>query len=305
MVQIEIQRQVVQYSTALAGDVDAGTVSTLLNHFSNELDNVLKAFKDIWSTRLEIQLLGSKLYLFSLCLTVASKRHGLVDGPKQSYAFTAAQLPVQLGLPSAVSLIHNVSMLNRDSSADTYQHGTGMIHYPKFYFRLVVFAVVFLMKFLSANPKAAQEDRDLAISHITTAHQFFSSFSPAEDFMRVAEVIEVLAKNLREDSDDTSAPTRSRLGASLLYDTVKRHNRPLEQSRPANHDFNIGAINDAMGRQDDVSKTVSVDTSGAGASLWVAPEAYTNLSGFQPVLDESFEGFPWMSDEILSEMFRM
>ncbi|KIW65452.1 hypothetical protein PV04_07711 [Phialophora macrospora] len=307
MVQIEITRQVVQYSTSLAGDVDASTASTLLNLFNNELDNLLNAYKDIWSPRLEIQLLGAKLYLFSLCLTVVSKRPTLVDGMAKRYASDPSRLPVQLGLPSAVSLIHNMSKLRKESPMEAHQPPSGVIHYPKFYFRLVVFAVGFLMKFLSTNPNASQEDRELAISHITTAHQFFSSFPGGEDFARVAQAIEVLAKNLRSDKQDDSDPIRTRSGASLLYDIFQKFRGPADRLGGDDNTTITGAPIEAEAWQKhaDTSKTAPLGNVDSGSSMWTPAGTYNELSSFQSDLEEGLDNFQWMSDDMLSEMFRM
>jgi hypothetical protein len=143
MVHIEIQRQVVQYSIALAGQVDTSTTSTLLNLFSNELDNVLRSHKSTWSRRLEVQFLGAKLYLYSLCLTAVSKMPGYGSSAASSSVSDPARMSMQLGLPSAISLIHTITQLNKESSTMNPGSGSEVLHYPKSYFRLVVFAVGF------------------------------------------------------------------------------------------------------------------------------------------------------------------
>jgi hypothetical protein len=307
MIQIEIQRQVVQYSTALAGEVDPGTASTLLNLFNNELDNLFKLFKETWSPRLEIQLLGAKLYLFSVCLIIASKRHGLVDGNPNAYVRDPTRFPVQLGLSSAVSLIHNISELKRNMSGESTQHALGVIHYPKYYFRLVVFAVGFLMKFLSANPKASQEDRELAISHITTAHQLFSSFSTGLDFANVAQTIEMWAKNLKEDKEDDSDPViKTRSGASLLYHIVNKLKDPQRRTAGDDHHTSgTGPASETRSAEDHISAATSLDAADLNASMWAQAGPYTDLSAFQPGLEDSLDGTQWMSDDMLLEMFRL
>lgn len=302
MVQIEIQRQVVQYSTSLAGDVDSGTVSTLLNLFNNELDNLLTAYKSIWSPRLEIQLLGAKLYLFSLCLTVVTKRHSHPDEFAKSYVSDPARLPVQLGLPTAVSLIHNISGLNKETSTSPHSAAVGVIHYPKFYFRLAVFAVGFLMKFLTANPNASQADRELAISHITTAHQLFSSLPIGEDFVRVAQVIEVLANNLRAEKAEEADVVKTRSGASLLFDIIDRFRGPSGHVLAPT--TATAAPDEGWDPQEDVSRTTSFNTVDSTTALW-PPSGPYDVSGFQPALEETLGNFQWMSDDMLAEMFRL
>ena len=305
MVQVDIQRQVVQYSTSLASDVDPSTAATLLNLFNNELDNLLHAYKSIWSARLEIQLLGAKLYLFSLCLTVVTKRHGLVDGATKSYAPDPARLPVQLGLPTAVSLIHNIYNLNREISTQTHLPASSVVHYPKYYFRLVVFAVGFLMKFLTTNPSASQEDRELAISHITTAHQFFSSFSAGEDFAHIAQVIEVLAQNLREDKDEDSDPIKTRFGASLLYDIIKKFRGDLKRVGGNDYTAATAVPGKTWTKDDHVSGTTSLGTTDSNTSMWIPAGPYNDLPSFPPTIEGSLDNFQWISDDMLAEMFRL
>ena len=301
MVHMEIQRQVVQYSTALAGDVNPSTASTLLNLFNNELDNLISLFKEFWSPRHEIQLLGAKLYLFSLFLTIASKRRSLGHEAASSYPSDQTRFSVQLGLPSAVSLIHTIAQTQKDLS----QELSRVKHYPKPYFRLVVFAVGFLMKFLSANPKAAREDRELAISHITVAHQFFASLSVWSDFADVVRIIEMWANNLREERDDDSDPIGTRSGASLLYDIANKFKDPTPQeeqgkSAPIEEKGKQGSSEDNL---------TSAPTSLVGAdtipTTWTQFGNYNDLAAFPPGLDDGFvEGFQWMSDEALSEIYK-
>ncbi|KIW83723.1 hypothetical protein Z517_02969 [Fonsecaea pedrosoi CBS 271.37] len=306
MVQVELQRHVVQYSTALAGDVDSSTCSTLQSLFNTELDTLFTVYQDIWSPRLEIQRLGAKLYLFSLCLTVTSKQRSRPQELDIPYAIDLARVSVQLGLPAAVSLIHTIVQLNNESLVQEPGNG-GVIHYPKFYFRLVVFAVVFLMKFLSADPRAAQQDRELAFSHITAAHQFFSSFAPAQDFARVAEVMADMARNLRVDAQDHPSTVETRLGASLLYDTMRRFRRPLESSgdsekpaAPTVTDPNAWAMrSDNDGASWENQRVMD-------SSCWRSHDAVAyKLPELHANLEEGLDCFRWMSDDMLVEMMNL
>lgn len=296
MVQVEIQRQTVHYSTALAGEVDSSTCSTLLNHFSNELDNVFATYKALWNARLEVQLLAAKLYLFSLCLNSASRRKSQPGCFVEPSYLDNDRTVVQLGLPSAISLIHNVSKLNSGpfSLPDQSQQGPAMLHYPKYYFRLVMFAVVFLMKYLRTNPTAAQEDKELAISHITIAHQFFSGFHPSPDHLRVAEVIEILVKELKDEEDDAEAPIRTRQGASLMYDAMKvmqsLSNNKSKEPLPGS---SVVAAN--------------ATATGESADNTAFPEAgiFHDMAEIQLDIHPEDGGLQWMSDDMLFEMMSL
>ncbi|KIW23370.1 hypothetical protein, variant [Cladophialophora immunda] len=308
LVQVEIQRQVVQYSNALSGYVDSGTCCTLQNLFNNELDTLCSAYGDVWSPRLEIQHLGAKLYLLSLCLTVTSRRRSRPGDLDRTYATDLARVSIQLGLPSAVSLIHTISQLNRESATPGHRQGL-VVHYPKFYFRLVVFAVVFLMKFLRAAPGAAREDRELASSHIATAHRLFASFGPARDFVRVAEVMADMARNLGVDDAprDSADAVETRLGASLLYDTMGRLRGSSRRSGESDDGSAPSAASAGIeARGSDDAGTVLHNAAEMDFSLWCSPGTSSNaVSEPQPNLEDGLDCFRWMSDDMLAEMLNL
>ena len=227
--QASIQRQIVTYTTALSDDVDSSTGATLLSVFNSELDNITTTYQGPWTTKLEIQLLAAKLYLFSLSYTHAHKRRLQRRDGEAVPALNSDKILIQRGLPFAVSLVHQMSELRGNYSAESEPPGT-IIYFPKYYFRLTMFAVCFLMKFLSANPGAAQEVRELAITHIVIAHRLFSSFPNLRDLARTAEVIEIMVKGLRSEDDNHQVPIRGRLGASMLYNLVNDFQRQITET---------------------------------------------------------------------------
>ncbi|OQV08211.1 Fungal specific transcription factor domain-containing protein [Cladophialophora immunda] len=250
--QVEIQRQVVLYSTSLAGVGDFGTGSTLFNLFNNELDTVATTYKDSWTTRLEIQLLGAKLYLFSLCHIHAHQRKRRKPPFEDADGLHSDKALLHRGLPSAVSLIYNMSKLQKEYPAEpeTPDDVSSVIHYPKYYFRSTMFAIAFLVKFLSANPTAAQEDRELAISHVVFGQRFFSSFPGCRDFSRAAEVVEIMAKGLKIESDNREDSISSRHGASILYDLVKTVQARISETSAATPAVHAGQPVDDWNKQD-------------------------------------------------------
>jgi hypothetical protein len=163
--------------------------------------------------------------------------------------------------------------------------------------------MITVMKFLSANPKAAQEDRELAISHITMAHQFFSSFPIGEDFVRVAQAIERLATNLRaiKAGDSEFLPTRS--GASLLYEIITRFQGTKPPTAAAPASTTADAPVPTWGNHPSSSEAADVNMPDPATILWTQPGSVGDLSAFQPGLYNGPEGFQWMSDDMLMEMF--
>jgi hypothetical protein len=301
-VQLEIRRQVVLFSAAFAGDLDPSTSTTLLNMFNNDLSKLSGAYSDTWSQRLDVQLLGAKLFLYSTYLAVAAKRSFATTNPLAD----STQLALQLGLPTAVSLINKMAELNKTRYPHAGIPDQDTLHYPKFYFHLAVYAVFFLTRFLGSNPNASQTDRELAISHLTTAHQFFSALAPAaDDFTRVTQIIEVLARNLKEYTWDNSSSVKSRLGASLLYDATRMFDVPLKESKQQS--TKPAAIESSMisNHEGAHAMPVMMQAPEDVPELWGGHASHEFPANTSIALDTNYSDFQWMSDEVLSEMFHL
>ncbi|KEF59048.1 uncharacterized protein A1O9_03891 [Exophiala aquamarina CBS 119918] len=300
MIHIEIQRQTVRYSNALAGDVDSANASSLMNLFHNELDTLYTLYKGLWSMRLEIQLLRAKLYLYSHCLNIASKDGSNARRFDGQSNLDSAKILVHQGLLSAVSLIHNSQKLNNQlvDGEETSRSGT-LIHYPKYYMQTIVFAVIFLLKFLSANPRATQQDKELAYSHITIAHQIFSGFSDSPECMRVVEVIEYLVENLKEIDEDAALPTRSKLGASLMYNTLTMMGTGLERKlvyTTSGTRENDGQVPEAI---------LVADSDGlvqSAATMWDSSGLTNPFAAAHSATQDGLATFQWHTDEMFFDL---
>lgn len=305
MVEIEIQRQVVRYSNALAGDIDTSTSSSLLNLFNNELDTLYSLYKGFWCTKLEIQLLRAKLYLYSHCLNVASKSKGQISRLNELSDLESVKILVHHGLHSAVSLIHNINKLNTTSPVGVNPIGESgsLIHYPKFYLQLVMFAVVFLLKFLSTNTKASQQDRELALSHITTAHQLFSSFPNSPEHARIVQVIELLVRNLKENENDIVPPIRTKLGASLMFDTLKdlRSRRIEDDADDCVQPNAVDALPNWRGTETGLA-TASHHLVNSIPPVWEPVGLNNGFVSDHSGMQEDIGGIQWISDEMFFEM---
>lgn len=299
LVQVEIQRQVVRYSTSLGGDVDSSTYSSLMNLFSNELDTLYAMYKNIWTTRLEIQLLRAKLYLYSHCINVAWKAPAYEGRFGEQANPDSVRMLMHQGFHSAISLIHKSQKLNFPSSLDAQAAPSSgvLIHHPKFYLQTVVFAVVFLLKFLSTNQKVVQQDRELAYSHITIAHQIFSGFSYSPESLRVVGVIEHLVQNLKENDNQRTPTVHSRLGASLMYNTLIGLPRTMQTQDTAD-----GALhNDQI--PEVVVLAASDHPSSDSAPITWESEGMTNpFATPQSTLHDELGGFQWNPDQLFFDV---
>lgn len=300
MIHVEIQRQVVRYSSALAGDIDCSNASSLMNLFINELDTIYTVHKGLWSTRLEIQLLRAKLYLYSHCLNILSKGGTNNVSFNEQSNLDSAKVLVHQGLHSAVSLIHNSQILNNSSpdGEETSRSGT-LIHYPKYYLQTIVFAIIFLLKFLSANPRAMQRDKELAYSHITIAHQIFSGFPDSPECMRVVEIIQHLADNLKEGDENVVLPTRSKLGASLMYNTLTMLG--VGKDRISANDIIETRVNN--GQVPDVVLVADPDgLSKSAATMWDSSGMTIPFATAHSATQDGLGSFQWNTDEMFFDL---
>lgn len=300
MIHVEIQRQIVRYSNALAGDIDSSSASSLMNLFNNELDTLYTVYKGLWSTRLEIQLLRAKLYLYSHCLNIASKGGSNARRFDGQSNLDSAKILVHQGLHSAVSLIHNSQKLNNPSADGEETTGTGtLIHYPKYYMQTIVFAIIFLLKFLSANPRAMQQDKELAYSHITIAHQIFSGFPDSPECMRVVEIIQHLVENLKESDENAVLPTRSKLGASLMYNTLTMLG--VGKDRIPAH-----TSSESRGNDGQVPEVVLVaDSDGlmeSAATMWESNSMANPFAAAHSATQDGLGTFQWNTDEMFFDL---
>lgn len=302
LIQVEIQRHILAYSTALSGDMDSSTSATLANFFSSELDMLLNTYQDSWSPQLEIQFLAAKLNLFSICLHTSAgngwqipqiMKPGNLDSPRRF---------LNLGFQPAISLIHNMAQLKQ--VAQSFAGGAcetfPVEHYPKYYPRMLMFAVVFLINFLRTELHATQQDRDLAISHISTAHQFFANFARTREITRVAETIEHLVNGFREQSMEGLPPIKSRLGASLMYNALK-HRTP-EKITTSNTALSAAELPDHGLDNESAKEHPCFVMENVPISLNPDPED-TNLGLPLFDMDENIESLPWLTDDALFDVF--
>ncbi|KAK5044647.1 hypothetical protein LTR84_010539 [Exophiala bonariae] len=297
--QVEIQRQIVHYSTALAGDVDSSTSSSLMNLFSSELDTLYAMYKDIWSTKLELQLLRAKLYLYSHCLNIVWRTSYDRARVSDESTLHSVKMLLHRGFLSAISLVHNSQKLNTTpSDSEPAPSGGILIHHPKFYLQTVMFAVIFLLKFLSnnLNQKFSQRDRELAYSHITIAHQLFSGYSHSLECLRVAGVIEQLVENLNENDNQKCTPVNSKLGASLMYSTLSYLSTPAKAEHSANHTENSGEILEV------VNFAASDKPSTSTPMIWDSHDTAQPFETTDAALPDDLSGFQWNSDEFVFDI---
>lgn len=224
----EIQRQVGRYTAQLDGIVDNHAQQSLTSFLDRELESIKVSYYDVWSPQLEVHLEAAKLFLYALCF-VNEQRLSPQSSVTRSQVSTYTQLMMQQGLTVASRLISTLADIQTitaslpDSikfSPHTSSCSSHILFFPKPYFTNLYFATIFLLRYLVAQPHASQHDREQAINQITTSHRIFSALGCSRDHKRGGLLIEVLGRMTRSGGLPPNLHIKSRLGASLVYDST-------------------------------------------------------------------------------------
>jgi hypothetical protein len=204
---------------------------SLIQIFDSALDAAKMQYADDWTAEAEINLQAAKLYLYGIYFVAKGQTNPTVSS---IWSDVSSQLLLHGGLRTAARLIYIFSTLEEDSiqlsPGSDMDRNARLLSYPKHYFRTLMFAVVFLFKFLAVNKQASDSDKDLALNSISTTHRLFKGFVTSLEHLRVARSIEFMGR-IPGTADTASAlHVDTRLGASILYDYVWRaaqlRNRP-------------------------------------------------------------------------------
>lgn len=173
-----------------------------------------------------------KLYLYGLCFIsttpqdIPETHHGVLD------VFTRDIL--QRGLTTASRLLSLVlpvsgkgSLRSMITSANLGQFGaTNYVHqfisYPKQFFLTIAFANFFLLWFLATDPQASHTDKELARNFVSATYRFFMSFTNSPEHIRYGKTIEVLGRMPNLADANITVRRSSRLGASFLWEVIRR-----------------------------------------------------------------------------------
>jgi hypothetical protein len=220
--QVEIQRQVVRYTTALEDVVDTRTCYCLVQLFDRELENIRTRFHDSWSPLVEISLLTAKLFLYSLCF-IYDKNVTLPSALVSTDAMIPFRVILYSGHATAVRLIHLYAQAKTEipTAASDHIRYRHVAYYPKHYPKSVVFAAIFLLKFIAIEPHAPESDLDLARNHVNIVYRIFNSFRGWGEYHRGAKMIEVLTRMTSPGSGQVKPHVNYRLGASIHYDAIR------------------------------------------------------------------------------------
>ena len=222
----DIQRHVVRYTTALDEAIDSRTQTSLIQLFDQDLGQTERAFQDVWSEDLDIELQGARLnlYSFSLIPTVPSGDAGTYRPEPLS---SNTRVFLQLGLTAAVRMIQMSCRMNKPkipamspSQKDKYDPA-GLFFYPKQHFRILAYAAIFLLWFLAVDAHASDSDKELAQNHVKAMHKLFMSFVGSSEHIRAAKTIELLGRMPNNMGEMSTPRVFTRLGTNFMINALR------------------------------------------------------------------------------------
>ena len=101
--------------------------------------------------------------------------------------------------------------------------------------RGLVFATMYLFRYLSTDTQATEADKELARIHISAAHQIFMRYTFSKGKTRAVQIIELLGNRSETDVQFSASRDTSHFAASIWYDAVREaeqiRSRLLETSK--------------------------------------------------------------------------
>jgi len=221
-IEAEIQRCIAKYHDPIIGNMDSSVRDSLVQLCDQELDNIPNQFPGLLDTFLTFTFLIAKLHLYTLALVKESRRLADKRGVDPCSPSTRFQY---LGMTAA----HRAIDLYCDDLAtgplfEAVKDRLVNFHrsLPKNYFRGVLFATFFLLKYFALNSSCPEERRTTARNKILRVHAKLREFAPHQlaEPGRAATVIEVLCRQGDPFTTEVGSEVEDRATASVAWDAL-------------------------------------------------------------------------------------
>jgi len=122
--------------------------------------------------------------------------------------------------------------------------------FPKHYFRGIVFAAVFLLRYFILDPSSNPSDKEVARNHVTLIRNVFSKYSqePTDEAGRAGRLVEVLGRQKIPPHAIRKINIQDRLGATMILQDIKAVTNPQD----------LQYLRDRSGRNGDTATAESV-----------------------------------------------
>lgn len=210
----------------LSTETDLGTHTALVAMHSEELQGIHQRYKDIWDDDLEFFLQADKLHFYTtLWVRGSSTTKGLVANHRSSppgETLIAATTSATSIIEIYQRLVENLCRCGTTSKSSS---GTTAAIMPKNYFRCLMHATAFLLRFVCFNKTAREDDRETARLHIdmaaATLRRTVQNSFAKDDMARAGTILGKLLEH-GDLLQEQRLQIDDRGGASIYWDTIHK-----------------------------------------------------------------------------------
>lgn len=231
--QVMVQHTLAKFTNVLLNDPRDVITHSIVQLVDGELDGLKTKFPVEITPRVEYSLLVAKLHLYAMTII------RMQSDP------TSREILLKHGFSVAVRILYLNDQGLGYKSDDYPNMSFGQISrtLPKNYFRGLVLASVFLLRYFALNTQATPEEQELARNHVALAYNYLKSSSsePQDEQDRGSRLLENLSRQEPVDIEYTKLRVDNRMGASLVYDALSTYHKirysSIEAEDPAPGDI--------------------------------------------------------------------
>lgn len=212
--QVMVHHTLAKFTTIVLENSQEVVSQSLVKLIDTELDTLKSKFPAPWSPRIEMAVLVAKLHLYTMTII------------RMQLDLTSREILMKSGYSVALRIVYlsDQGLFHRSDDYPDLSPEALQSSCPKNYFRALVLATVFLLRFFALNRNASPDEQEIAKNHIAIAQRFFKAgaVDPSDEKARAALLLEVLSRQEPMDIDNTKLKVDDRMGASLLFDAITR-----------------------------------------------------------------------------------
>jgi hypothetical protein len=210
--QIMVQHTLAKFFNTIVENSQESLSHSLVKIIDAELDSLITRYPTPWTPRAEAANLTAKMLLYiTVIIRLQSDR-------------TTREILMRNGLTVAVRIIYlmDQGLAYQSKEFPNVPSENLQRTLPKNYFRTLVLATTFLLRFFVLNINATPQEQEMARNHVAIARQFLQvgAMGPQDERMRGAKLFERLSRQKPVDPDSSKLKVDDRMGASLYYDAV-------------------------------------------------------------------------------------
>lgn len=212
--QVMVHHTLAKFTTIVLENSQEVVSQSLVKLIDTELDGLKVKFPAPWSPRIEMSVLVAKLHLYTMTII------------RMQFDLTSREVIMKNGYSVALRIVYLSEQgifFRSDDYPDVLPESLQNTC-PKVFFRALILATVFLLRFFALNINASPEEQETARNHVAIAQRFFKAGAndSTDEKSRAALLLEVLSRQEPVDIDNTKLRVDDRMGASLIFDAITK-----------------------------------------------------------------------------------